>query len=98
LRRQRQDSEGELIVNPITIIAEAIHDAECGCGQMEAVALNTASVAAGALVDERIVDHAASALVAALGREGFSVVQSGEPAGVGDLRDLAAAVLRSVGA
>ncbi len=81
---------------PIDIIADAIRDA-CGGEPPSGLARSLASVAAGALTDERIVDHAASALVAALGREGFSVVQSGEPAGVGDLRDLASAVLRSVG-
>lgn len=49
-------------MTPIDIIAEAIHDAECGCGQMEAVALSTAGVAVAALADERIVDHVVRAL------------------------------------
>ncbi len=84
-------------MNPITIIAEAIHDAECGCGQMEAVALRTASVAAGALVDDRVIDHATTALMSALRDEGCTVMQWGEPAVLADLRRIAAAVLRSVG-
>lgn len=82
---------------PIDIIATAIHDAECGCDQPKAVAFSTAAIAVGALTDDRVVDHATTALRAALDGGGFTVTQSGEPAGPGDLRDLAAAVLRSVG-
>ncbi len=83
------------MTTPISIIAEAIHDAECGCGQMEAAALNTASVAAGALVDDRVVANA----VRALRDAGLGQAQPSH-LGINDnaLTEFARVVLRSVGA
>ncbi len=57
-----------------------------------------AAAIAGALTDDRIVNHAATALASALRDEGCTVMQWGEPAVLADFRDLARAVLRSVGA
>ncbi len=84
-------------MNPVDIIAQAIRAASDG-GPPSGLARPLAAVAVNALTDERIVDHATKALAAALDDAGLTVAESGEPAGVGDLRDLAAAVLRSVGA
>lgn len=44
--------------NPLAIIADAIHNAECGCGKAGFAAENAAHVAAKALTDPAIVAHA----------------------------------------
>ncbi len=84
-------------MTPLDIIAQAIRTS-CDGEPPSGLARPLAAVAVNALTDERIVAHATKAFVAALDDAGFTVAESGEPAGVGDLRDLAAAVLRSVGA
>lgn len=76
---------------PIDIIAEAIHDAECGCGQTEAVAFSTAATAANALTDDRIVDNAAQELAGGLLPAGVVIPTNA------DRRTIALMVLRSVG-
>ncbi len=82
--------------HPIDIIAAAVHAAECGCGQPSKLARNTAEIAAGALNNERLVDHATMTLAADTASRPDSPLHAANMT-VAEFDHLVRAVLRSVG-